>query len=185
MQRRALVTLPVWLLAGCAGLGGPPTLVLSQAELQSRVQAHFPLQQRVLDMLDVSLLNPRLQLLPEQQRLAAVLDLRARERLLAGTWQGQLSFDAALRWSAADQTLRLAQVRVQDLALRDPDGPTRSLAERVGAVLTERALEGLVVYKLAGERWLELQRRGLELGRIEITPRGVEVQFVRSAAAPR
>jgi hypothetical protein len=164
-------------LAGCAALD-PHRVTLSQADLQRLLAREFPLQRRVLELFDVTLETPQLQLVPERQRVAAVVNLRARERLLSASWQGQLSFDAALRWQAQDQTLRLSQVRVQDLALADPQAPVRSVAERIAAALVERALEDLAVYRLPAERWLELQRRGLQPGALEISRRGVAITFV-------
>jgi hypothetical protein len=172
---RAAVLAPVF--AGCAALN-PNRVTLSQADLNRLAAREFPRRRRVLEIFDVTLDAPRRQLVPERQRVAAALDLQARERLLAGTWQARLNFDAALRWQPSDQTLRLSEVRVQDLALADPQGASRSAAERVAAALVELALDDLAVYRLPAERWLELQRRGVQPGAVDVTPRGVEITFV-------
>lgn len=176
-RRTVLVLGAATVLAGCAVLD-PNRVTLSRSDLNRLAARQFPLQRRVLEVFDVTLEAPQLELVPERNRLAAVLDLRARERLLAGTWQGQLSFDAALRWQPSDQTLRLSQVRVQDLALADPKAPARSATERIAAALVERVLEDLSIYRLPAERGLELQRRGVQPGDVAVTSRGVEITFV-------
>ena len=54
MQRRhLLITLAAAGLAGCAGVGGPRHVLLSQADLQARIERHFPHQRRELELIDV------------------------------------------------------------------------------------------------------------------------------------
>jgi outer membrane murein-binding lipoprotein Lpp len=77
--RRALLGLAAvgsLTLAGCASLA-PRELLLSQAELQTLLERQFPRQQRVLDLLDVNLLRPRVRLAPERNRIVTALDLNA------------------------------------------------------------------------------------------------------------
>jgi hypothetical protein len=181
IARRAVLCLPLASL-GCAGLGGPPRILLTAADLERLLQREFPREHRLLEVFDVTLQPPKLRLLPQQRRIGAVFDLRARERFMHGTWNGQLTFDSALRWDGSDRSLRLQDVRVGDLALADPAAPSRSVVERLGAALAQRVLENMAVWRLPNERWLELQGRGLAPGTVSIGERGVELAFV---AAPR
>jgi hypothetical protein len=168
------------LLAGCAGLAGPPTLTLTQADADRLLRGRFPIERRLLEVVDASMRAPALRLVPETNRLAAVVEVQAHDRLLGGSWQGLLSFDAALRWEPRDQSVRLTQVRVQDLALNPGQAATRSSVERLGAALAERVLEDISLYRLSDERAAELQRRGLMPGAVTVTSRGVEITFVPS-----
>jgi hypothetical protein len=164
-------------LGGCAGLFGPPVVTLTQSDLDRLVQRNFPVERRLLEVFEVSVNTPRLRLLPERNRLAAVFDLHARDRLFGGQWQGRLDVDAVLRWEPADQTLRLAQVRVQDLALNSTGAQAQGVATRLGAALAERVLEDMSVWHLPPEKADELKRRGLEPGAVTVTSRGVEITF--------
>lgn len=185
-RRRALLALtalsPLAPLAGCAGLGGPTTLTLSEGDIQERLLKIFPQQRRLLEVLDVDMGAPELRLLPEQNRLAARFDIRARERLFGGSWTGRLAFDAGLRWDSVDQSLRLMQVRVQDLA-NQPEGAAergafeRTPFERLGAAVAERMLEGLRLYTLEPERAAQLQRQGLRPASVDVNWRGVQIRF--------
>lgn len=165
-------------LGGCAGLLGPPTVTLSEADIAHLMERRFPLERSLLDIFDVTVQAPRVRLLPERKRLAVVLGVRARNRLLGLGWQGQLEFDAALRWDAGDQTVRFDQVRVQDLAFAEPGALSRNTVERLGAALAERVLEGSAIYRLPAERAAQLRARGYVPGGVSIGPRGLDIGFV-------
>lgn len=173
----------VW-LSGCAGLqglGGPPRVTLSRDEIARLLDRQFPRDRRLLEVLDVTLQAPQVRPLPERNRLAAVLDLGVRERVLGGRWKGRLEFDAALRWEPRDRTLRLFQARVSDLQLLSAGAEVRTPAERLGAALAERVLEDMVLYTLPAERAEALRAAGVAPAAVAVTERGVEITF--SAAA--
>jgi hypothetical protein len=100
-----------------------------------------------------------------------------RERLLSGRWQGRLRFEAALRWEPADQTVRLAQVQVQELRADEPSGLSAAAVERVGAALARRMLEDSTLYRLEGEQAAKLQRLGVVPDAVAVTVDGLEVRL--------
>ncbi|BAL96843.1 hypothetical protein [Rubrivivax gelatinosus] len=177
--RRGLVlaAAAVAVLPGCTGLGAGRTLRIDAAELQRMAAREFPLRRRVLEVIDLEVSAPRLGLLPERQRIAASVELSARERVFDARADGRLDFDAVLRWAAADQTLRLADVRVQRLELDSHGGRAPLPAERLAGLAAERALEGLVVWRLPPERAERLRRAGLTPERIEIETDALVVRF--------
>ena len=113
-------------LAGCGGLIDPQTLTLSEAELNTLIGRAFPLQRRVLELLDVQMSAPQLRLLPAVNRLAVALVVSTQDRVFGRSARGSLRFDAGLRWAAAEAAIRLTQVRVQQLRL-DGGGNTAAL----------------------------------------------------------
>ncbi|MDE2368660.1 MAG: DUF1439 domain-containing protein [Burkholderiales bacterium] len=165
-------------LAGCLGVLTPRSITLSEGDIERALERKFPQDRRLLDIFDVNIAAPRVKLQPDRNRLAAVVDVHARDRLLGGSWQGRLSFNSQLRWQADDQTVRLAQVRVDDLALVDPASPLRSAAERLGAALAERVLEDEPIYRLPPDKAEQLRQAGLKPGTVQVTPAGVEIAFV-------
>lgn len=185
-------------LSGCAGVGGPTVITLDEGDLVKLINRAFPVQRRVLDLMDVTLAAPTLRLQPERNRLALVLDLASQERLFGKSAKGRLGFDSALRYESSDASVRLVQVRVQQLsfeggatvpgavaaALPAP-APAASapagIAQRLGQALAERMLENLSIYKLSPERLASLRQLGLQPGAVTVTARGVEITLARAS----
>lgn len=164
---------------GCASVG---TVTLSAQEIERLIERSFPLDRNVSDLFDATVQAPKLTLLPDRNRLAATIDVAVRQRLLGLRWNGRIGFDSALRWEPTDQSLRLSQVRVQDVAFDTASGATRSTAERLAAALAERVLEDMVLYRLSAERAADLsQRYGRTPSAVTVTSRGVEITFAPAA----
>lgn len=197
-RRRLLCAAAVALLgpplAGCSRWAGPTVITLDEAELAERVGRAFPQTRRVLEVLEVELSAPQLRLLPETNRLALALWLRTRERVLGLAGHGALAFDCALRYEPRDASLRLTQVRVQQLSLAPGAGPATPPSDRaaggglagdgpagarLGPALAERVLEDLAIYRLGAEQLERLRRAGLVPGAVTVTSRGVEVTLQR------
>lgn len=178
----ALLALP-WLLAalqGCALLAPPDTVVLSEREIAALVDKAFPMDRRLLEVLDVTIAAPRLTLRPERNRIAAEIEVGAVDRLFGQALRGRLGFESGLRIEPGDQSLRLAQVRVTELRLDDGAAPPAS-AQRLGAALAERVLEDLVLYRLKPEQQARLARAGVQAAQVTVTGRGVEIGLAPTA----
>jgi hypothetical protein len=182
------------LLPGCGALIGPKVITFSEAELVALIGRSFPVTRRVLDVLEVELSAPQLHLLPVRNRLAVALSLRTRERILGSTGRGELAFDSALRFEPQDASLRLTQVRVQQVGFElgatpapagsgaNPLAPATGSQQRLAHALAERVLEDLVLYRLSAERQASLRQLGLQPGAVTVTARGVEVTLARIGA---
>jgi hypothetical protein len=185
-RRTWLLSVPALtaLLGACAALDPPHSVTLSESELQRLIERAFPLDKRLLDVLDVVVSSPRLRLIPERNRVATELEVSSKDRLFGSQWSGRIALESALRYEASDQSLRLSQVRVNDFKLNSGNnsstGPRgiASQAERLGSVLAERVLEGFSVYRLSPERAAKLQRAGVTPGQVSINSRGVEITLL-------
>ena len=166
------------LLSGCAGLSGPRTVTLTEADLQRLVERQFPHQRRVLEVIDVTVARPTLRLLPERNRVGTDLDLIATERLSGRTVRGSLALDYALRFEPSDATVRMQQVQVQEARLDLGSGPLSATGARVGALLAERLLDEFVLYRADAQRIELMQRAGITSADVVVTARGIEIRFV-------
>ncbi len=164
-------------LVGCANLG-PRQVTLSEADLQTLLERQFPLQRRLLEVIDVDIALPVLRLLPERKRIATELELRATERLSGRTVRGSLALDYALRYEPSDASVRLTQVRVQAAQLDLGSGPLAPSAARVGALLAERLLDDAALWRADAQRLRLLQRAGVAAADIDVSARGIEIRFV-------
>ena len=184
-RRRLLLTFPALgasLLAGCGALGLPTELTLTQAELDERLARRFPRTQRVLEVLELTLSDPRVRLLPAQNRLACEFALGVRERIFDAGGAGRIAFDTGLRWEPSDASLRLAQVAVQRLELEGLPRALQSQAPRAGRLLAEQLLEDFSLWQMPVEQQQRLSRAGLDVGTIEVQPKGLVVHFTRGTA---
>lgn len=171
-----LAAAPALLLGGCAVV--PRSITLSEAELQAQLARRFPLQRSVLDLLDLQLSDPRLQLDAASNRLATELTLRGVERRSGRSLQGRLALDYALRFEPADASVRLVQPRVRSLQLEPaPATPSRrvEMLQQMGIALAERALADLVLYQVSDERLRALRSAGYRPGVLRVTPAGLEI----------
>ncbi len=179
-RRLALAAVTVAVVAGpvgCAGWGRPRAVVLSRERLQDIVERQFPRQQRLFELIDITVARPALRLLPDRNRIATDLDLVATERLSGRTAQGTLALDYALRYEPSDASLRLSQVRVQHVSLELGSGSLSPEGARLGAMLAERLLDDFMLYRADAERLKQLQRAGVTAAEIVVTSDGIELRF--------
>jgi len=173
-RRHLLLAGPALLLTGCAGVG-PRRFTFSEGELTQMLARQFPRTERVAEVADVTLSSPRLWLVPERNKLGTAFAVDAVERLFGKGAQGRLSLEAGVRFEPGDHSLRLAQVRVQEFAWQSGGSVLASQGQRLGALLAERLLEDMALYRLKPEhvQWLSLA--GLRNGAVSVTRAGVEL----------
>ncbi len=168
-------------LTGCAQLGGPRTHVITEAELARQIEKRFPYDSRVLDLLDVQVSAPRVRLLPDSNRVAISLTLTGSDRLIGHRWHGEIALDHGLRYDAAEQAVRLTDVRVQRLVLDELPASLRSGLDRWGGRLAEQLLSDAVIYRFRPEDLRTAQGLGYVPGAVAVTPRGIEITLLPAA----
>lgn len=166
-------------MIGCASVD-PRNVTLSQGELQALLERQFPRQQRLMELLDVSLTKPSVRLVPERNRIATALDVTASERLSGRALRGSLAIEHALRFEPSDATVRLAKVKVDAVQLELAGTPLSGQAARLGAMLAERLLDDFVIYRVAEDKRELLARAGVNNADVAVTSRGVELRFAPS-----
>jgi hypothetical protein len=167
-------TLLLAAVAGCASLA-PRSVTFSESELAGLMAKHFPTTQRVAEIAEVTVSSPRVWLIPDRNRLGASFDVNAGDRLFRRSVQGKLALDCALRFEPSDDSIRLAQVRVQQLDLDTASFAGASLpVQRLGALVAERMLEDMPIYRLKPEQAQRLHSSGLKPA-IAVTPQGVQL----------
>jgi hypothetical protein len=133
-MKRLLIPLAALLLTACAALFGPRDVEVPQARLQEGLERRFPFSQRYLGLLDVNAVNPRVALLPEQNRISAAMDLSVRPLIGMGSGvRGSLTISGVPRVDAARGVLLLGEPRVDRL---DIDGLERGVGSQLAGVAT-------------------------------------------------
>jgi hypothetical protein len=176
---RPLLLLPVFaaLLAGCAT--GPRSIEISQQQLQSALERRFPYEARPGGLFLVNVGVPRLQLLPETNRVRLDFALEASDRIARNATRGELGVSFSMRYEPADSSLRAANVRVEQVGLPGLPGDLRGPLQAIGGLVAENLLEDTVLHTFRPE---EIARaRGWRPGGIRVTPTGVRVELLPPA----
>ena len=173
--RRGLVAAAVLILPGCAQFAGPRVITLSEADLVRLLDKQFPFERRFLEVLEVHVAAPRLTLLPQANRIAAVLELQTNDRLGGRSYRGRLAMDYALRYDEASQAVRLAQVKVDRIEFDAIPAALQPAIDRLGPLLAEQLLKDQPIYRFKPEDLRNAQGLGYTPSAVTVTARGVEI----------
>ncbi len=169
-------------LAGCAALLGPRRLEVSQAQLQQLIERQFPIERRVVELFDVSVATPLLELRPESNRIATEFEVRVTDRLFRVAHRGRIALNAGLRYEASDRSLRLTQVRVDRLDVDGAPALLRQQLDRVALQLAEQALNERTLYTLRPKDIEAVEGRGYRPSEIRVVPGGLFVTLMPEPA---
>lgn len=180
---RGLLALVVCALAACSsvsgltGLMGSRTVEISRDQLMSKLGQQFPMKNQVLDIFEVTAMSPRLTLQPDNNRVLADLDIAAKDRLFAKSYQGSLWLSFGLRYEPRDQTIRLQNVTIDKVSLQGLPANYERYLTRLGSWLAEDRLQNFVVHRLTAEQLAQVDKHGLTVSDVKITPKGLGVML--------
>ena len=163
------------LLSGCAGLVGTHDVDISESQLTLLLARQFPMDRKVLEVIDLNISNPQIALIPQANRIGTELDVTAVDRLFGSSATGHVKLDYGLRFQPSDHTIRMTQVRVRDLTLSSGSNNLRGAAQRIGGLVAENALENLVLYRMKPAQADEMDRLALVASPITVTPQGLHM----------
>jgi hypothetical protein len=171
--------LSAWALTGCAVLQpGPRTVYISEKKLLEAMARQFPRSNRYLELFDVTLGTPRLRLMPADNRIGTQLDFTVGMPLVeTRTQRGTLSLSYGLRVEPSDNSIRLTDVRLENMLLPDMAPAHAARFKRLGGALVEGLLPDLVVHRLKPEDLEAVGRRGYQPGALRVVPGGLELQL--------
>lgn len=169
-------------LALAAGEDGeaskPAGYAVSLAQMQEAMGERFPKRYPVQGLLNVDMLAPRLQLLPEQNRLRAEMPVEAAGPALNRRHEGSFEIDFGLRFEASDRTLRAHQLRLGRLRFPSLQPNVVSLLEMYVPALAEQSLKEVVLHELRPQDLRMLDVMGMQPGDITVTRTGLLVGVV-------
>ena len=184
MQRRRLLIASTHLALGGAawlalsGAQAQPSYTVTTAQLQDAIAKRFPLRKRAQGIMDLTVQAPRLRMLPEQNRLGAVMAVEAGGQALRRAYPGTFDLDFALRYEASDMTIRAHELRVNALQFEGLPPEASMLLASYGPQLAEQALQGAVLHTLTPQDLALPDSMGVQPGSITVTARGLVIGFV-------
>jgi hypothetical protein len=145
----------------------PRTLRISTNQLLSRLGAQFPVKNRVMELADVVANNPRVRAAPAvapsanatvqaNNRLFTAVELSLTPTALAQlvtqrSLSGVLELSYGLRLEPSDSSVRLSDVKVENLKLDNLPSGWSKLMEQLGPRVTEQLLKDFTVYTFKPE----------------------------------
>lgn len=165
------------LLAGRAAWA-QPSYTVPLAQLQEMVATKFPRSVPVQGLFDLTLQPPRLRLLPEVNRLGAVMAVDAAGAALRHSHAGTFDVEFALRYEASDRTLRAHQIRLGRLDFPTLKPAVAQLLNVYAPVLAEQSLREVTLHQLRPQDTAMFDGLGLQPGPITVTAKGLTVAFV-------
>ncbi|MGD9946454.1 MAG: hypothetical protein AB7S98_24830 [Burkholderiaceae bacterium] len=155
-----------------------PKLQISREQLADRVAERFPLGIRLFGAFTLVASSPRLNLLPQNNRIGTEVDLRAGEGSPPGLPRGVLGVSYGLRYQADDASVRLTAVRAERIEV----GPVSLLQQQAGpaaAAIVGEALTDLTVYTLSAAQRQLLHGLGMEPDSFTVTNEAVVIKLRR------
>ncbi len=166
------------LIAGCASIMGPRQVEATQPELQARLDKQFPMSKRIMGLIDVTALNPRLSLHPESARVRIDFDLTGKEVFSPNTYTGNTTLSFGLRYEPSDHTVRLAEVRVDRIAIKELTANFQALVLKVANQVADNAMSGLPIYQFKEAQLHRAESMGYRIKDIQIHENLIALRLV-------
>ncbi|MFV0679942.1 hypothetical protein [Ottowia sp.] len=175
-------------LCGCAQPAwaqtpGARSITLGAQQLNAELARRFPLTRRLSGLLDLSLRNPSVRLLPERNGLGTHLGLTVTELLLGTRYDGQMDLDYGLRFDTATRAIQLQGVRVNSVDFASVPPAYRSEFARHAPRVAEQLLEGLTLYEVPKDQLQILNGLGFAVGALQVTAQGLRIELLPSLGA--
>jgi len=164
-------------LAGCASLLGPRTVDITREELQGRLARKFPMTHRVLNLFDITASLPRLDMVPDSNRVAAAVDLLARDTTFGRDYVGTVGVSFGLRYEPKDLTLRILALNVDHVRIEGMPQGFQDMLLQLGNRVAREQLQDYPIHQFKPEDLRSADRMGYEVEDIQVTRRGLAVRL--------
>lgn len=138
-------------LASCSSLIGQRQVEIPLEKLQQGLDKKFPLENKYLEIFNVSLTNPKLTLQPETSRITAIVDAVVAPFFLKQERKGRLSFSGRLQFDAMKSAVVLTDVRIENVFL---DGKEMSDSKQIAGIsrlLADQLQKSVALYTFKSE----------------------------------
>lgn len=158
-----------------------PRQLVSAGQLHDALSARFPLRLGVPGLLELQVSAPQLLLLAARNKLGASLAVQAEGPGMPPLPPGELDVVFALRYEAADQSIRGHQPEILDVRL---PGLPPEFAQVLRKTLPEMAREAMgevLLHKFSPRELALPDTMGFEPGTLTVVERGLLVEFAPKA----
>lgn len=186
MNRRILLTITAWLALGapvpaCAAPAAPSYLITT-GQMQEVLAQRFPMRYQVPGLFDLDVAQPRLQLLPDLNRVSSEMTVGVAGPALRRSYTGEFDVDFALRYEPSDQSIRAHSLHVNSLRVAGLPEQAAAVLDAYSASLAQQSFGEFVLHHLRPRDLALADAMGLQPGDITVTPAGLRIGFVNKRA---
>lgn len=172
------VTLLALSVLSCSAVVAQPRFTVSKDQLQQAVAKRFPMRYPVAGLLDLAVQAPEIQLLPENNRLSATMQVEASGVALNRKQAGTFEVEFGLRYEVSDRTLRATALRFKRLTFPGLRPEASEMLNLYGQALSEKALLEVTLHQLRPQDLSMADALGMQPGSIAVTDKGLVFDFV-------
>ncbi len=158
LLKRSLFLLTL-LLAGCASMLPAQEVEVPLSRLQREIDKRFPMNNRYLELFDVTLSQPRLSLDPANDRLIAAFDAAVLPPLAKKPLESRMQVSGNLRIDPKRRAIVLVDPRLDSLGALAGAGAGNGKLGQLGVVLAEELLNNAVLYTFAPDAFTVMGQR--------------------------
>ncbi len=150
---------------------------VSKAQLQSALAPQFPRKLRYMDIFDVTFSNPRLGMLPADNRMNTVVDAQiANPLLLQRPVNAVLTLSSGFKYDPATRSLRLDAPKVDKVDSSDLPPQYAQQLTALGNAAADQFLRDYALYTFKPEQ-LQLNGKSFEPGKITVEQDAIKVEI--------
>ncbi len=133
------------MLVSCAGLVGPRQVEIPLHRLQAGIERRFPVDNRVLELLDIRLSRPQLSL-PGADRVALDMQAYVAPPFTRQSWSGSLALSGRLYVDPAQGAVLMADPRVDKFVVDGMDEGRQRQLGRIANLLMGKVIRDVPLY---------------------------------------
>lgn len=150
-SRWCLTMLVIAVLAGCAGLLGPRTVEVPLQRLQASVDRKFPINQRLFELINLKLSDPKVALLADSNRVRVTMDASVAPIFTSRVWRGNFTLSGRLQIDPARRAVLLTEPQFENIVLDGIDPTVSAQVARGADTLAAQILRDTPLYTFAAD----------------------------------
>lgn len=164
------------MLASCSTLIGPRDVTVSLAKMQQGLERRFPIDKRVLSVLEVKVTNPQLSLQPERERVALSVDAAVTPPFIRQHWRGNLAISGRLQLDPQRNAVYLFDASVDRVNIEGMDESQQRQFAKVASLVGDQLMHETPIYTFKPE---DLRYAGVQFvpTQLRTTADGLVVRF--------
>jgi Protein of unknown function (DUF1439) len=139
------------LVSSCASFVGPRNVEIPLYKLQAGLERRFPVDNRMLELIDVRLSRPQLAVLPENDRVGLTMEAEIAPPFLKRAYNGSVAFSGRLYVDPSRSAVFMTDARVDRFELDGVDSSVQRQFTKLANFAMDQIVREMPVYAFRSE----------------------------------